>query len=71
MFTQIITPTQESIVLDVPREMIGHKVKVTLDPIERPQKPIFNTVEEVHAAFNAVRIDTRGWKFNRDEANER
>jgi len=71
MFTQIITPTEESIMLDVPREMIGHKVKVTLDTIERRKKPIFNTVEEVHAAFNAVRIDTRGWKFNRDEANER
>ena len=71
MFTQIITPTEKSIMLDVPREMIGHKLKVTLDRIEGKKKPIFNTVEEVHAAFNAVRIDTRGWKFNRDEANER
>ena len=22
-------------------------------------------------SFNAISIDTRGWKFNRDEANER
>jgi hypothetical protein len=69
--TQIITTTDASVVLEVPEELRGHPFKVTLDPLEQRKKPIFNTVEEVHAAFNAVRIDTRGWKFNRDEANER
>jgi hypothetical protein len=71
MFTQIITPTADSILLSVPHEMVGRKVKITLDTVEQREKPIFNSVDEVHAAFSAIRLDTLGWKFNRDEANER
>jgi len=72
MYTQIITPTEDSITVSVPREMIGHPVKVTLDEIEKTSdKPTFSSVEEVHAHFKAVRIDTRGWKFDREEANRR
>ncbi len=29
------------------------------------------TFEELKSLFNCVRLDTRGWKFNREEANER
>ncbi len=71
MFTQIITPTEESVKLDVPREMIGHAVKVTLDDLEENGKRRFTSLEDVHAHFRAIRLDLRGFKFNRDEANER
>lgn len=75
MYTQIITPTEESMVLDVPREMIGHAIKVTFDELAENGKetdiPQFSSVEEVHRHFNAVSIDTRGWKFDREEANRR
>ncbi len=71
MYTQIITPTEESIVLDVPPEMIGHPLKVTVDDLGENGKKRFSSGEEFHAQFRAVRLDLRGWKFNRDEANER
>ncbi|MGH2637748.1 MAG: hypothetical protein ACRDF4_00435 [Rhabdochlamydiaceae bacterium] len=71
MYTQIITPTDRQALIDIPEDLLGRQLKVTVDPVKEEPKPIFNTIEEVHAAFNAVRIDTRGWKFNRDEANER
>jgi hypothetical protein len=55
--------------------MIGHKLKVTFDEVikngkETDQPPVF-VREEVHAHFNVVSIDTRGWKFDREEANRR
>jgi hypothetical protein len=71
MLTQIITPTEKKALIDIPVDWIGRPVKVTIDPIKEEPKPIFNTIEEVHAAFNAIRLDLRGWKFNRDEASER
>jgi hypothetical protein len=76
MFTQIITPTEESILLEVPEELRGHTLEVTIEDLRTkgatsPGNRLFTSVEEVHAHFNAVRIDTRGWKFDREEANQR
>jgi hypothetical protein len=76
MFTQIITPTEKSIILDVPEELLGHTIEVTLEDLgtngaTSPGNRVFSSIEEVHAHFNAVRIDTRGWKFDREEANQR
>ncbi len=71
MYTQIITPTESSIVLDVPAELRGHTIKVTMDEVGDNGKKQFSSVEEFLSHFKAVRIDTKGWKFNRDEANER
>ncbi len=71
MYTQIITPTEKQTRIDIPTDMIGKRIKITVDTLPEEETPAFNTVEEVHAAFNAIRLDLRGWKFNRDEANER
>ena len=74
MYTQIMTPTENSLTVSVPHEMIGHTVRVTLDEIENEQRPDisqFASIEEVHAHFNAIQLDLRGWKFDRQEANRR
>ena len=71
MFTQIITPTEKSIVLEVPEELRGHTIEITMNDIGENGKKRFSSVEEVLSHFTAVRFDTKGWKFNRDEANER
>jgi hypothetical protein len=71
MYTQIITPTEESIVIEVPEELRGHTIKVTMDEVGENGKKQLSSVEEFLSQFKAVRIDTKGWKFNRDEANER
>jgi hypothetical protein len=71
MYTQIITPTEESIVLEVPEELRGHTITVTMDEVVENGKKQFSSVDEFLSHFQAVRIDTKGWKFNRDEANER
>jgi hypothetical protein len=40
-------------------------------PSNKNGKQRFHSVEEALAQFSAPTLDTRGWKFNRDEANER
>ena len=71
MFTQIITPAQASIVLEVPKELQGHTIQITMDDLGKNGKKRFHSVEEALAQFSPPTLDTRGWKFNRDEANER
>ncbi len=69
--TQIITTTDASIVLEVPEDLRGHTIEVTMNEIGENGKKRFSSIEEVQAHFKAVRIDTRGWKFDREEANRR
>lgn len=71
MFTEIIIPRERSVRLDVPEEMVGHRVRVTVDDIEEKRSKRPKTIEEALAQFPPPSLDTRGWKFNRDEANER
>ncbi|HWF43298.1 MAG TPA: hypothetical protein VG537_01525 [Candidatus Kapabacteria bacterium] len=71
MFTQIITPTEKSIILEVPEELRGKTIEITMNDIGENGQKRFSSVEEVLSHFTAIRLDTKGWKFNRDEANER
>jgi hypothetical protein len=72
MFTEIVIPQEASLTLEVPKEMIGHRVRITVDDIEKTaQQKRPKTVTEALAQFSKPTLDTRGWKFNRDEANER
>ncbi len=75
MYTQIITPTEKSILLEVPGELIGHQLWVTFAEVagkgNEEDKPQFASVEEVRKHFNAIRLDLRGYRFDREEANRR
>jgi len=71
MFTQVITPTENPVILEIPKELLGHKVKVTVDDLSGNGNGHFATIEEVLSNFSAVKIDTRGFDFDRDEANAR
>lgn len=57
--------------LAVPREMIGHALKITMDDLGENGKKQFSSGKEFHAQFQALKLDLRGFTFNRDEANER
>ena len=76
MLTIQFASTVENGVIHVPQQYIGKlpaKVKVTLAPAdERPRfKPKTKERPESIEEFSALKLDTRGWKFNREEANER
>ncbi len=61
--------TNVTILLSVPENYIGKEMEV----IAFTKKEGFGEYElkEKKVSFSAISIDTTGYKFNRDEANER
>ena len=67
----VITPTENPVVLEIPKELLGHKVKVTVDDLESNGHSRFASIQEALSNFNAIEIDTRGFSFDREDANAR
>ena len=69
MIRTIVTPADQTITFDIPSMYIGKQIEViAFAKDEEIGKDIFSQKE---VSFNALKIDTRGYKFNREEANER
>jgi len=69
MIRTVVTPEDEHISILVPKTFIGKQVEViafTTDEGTTEEKPVQKKV-----SFTALSIDTRNYKFNCDEANER
>jgi hypothetical protein len=75
MYSQTLIPTEDSLVVAVPKELVGHRLKVTIDDlgdaglVKTGETP--RSLDEILAAFSAVKLDTLGFKFDREEANSR
>ena len=71
MIRTIVIPekTEVNVSFSVPEKYIGKELEViaftTKEGLENKELPTKN------ATFSALSIDTKGFKFNRDEANER
>ena len=69
MIHTIVTPLKQTISFDIPKDYVGKQIEVIAfakgEGITKEQHAKKNVT------FNALSIDTRGYKFNRDEANER
>jgi hypothetical protein len=67
----------ESGVIRIPEQYvksISEIVKVTLAPVSKPKITVGAKAKSGNLSsddFRALSIDTRNWKFNREEANER
>lgn len=69
MIRTVIIPNKQTISFDIPKDYIGKQIEVIAfaqDEGITKEKPAKKKV-----TFTALSIDTRGYKFNRDEANER
>jgi len=69
MIRTVITPQQPRISFDIPRDYIGKQIEVIAFAKDEGMQKKQTAPKEV--SFDALSIDTRGYKFNRDEANER
>ena len=69
MIHTIVKPNNNTLHLPIPDNYIGRQVEVIAFMIDEGKEISSNKKKEV--SFNAVKLDTRGFKFNRDEANER
>ena len=69
MIHTTVIPNKQTISFDIPKDYVGKQIEVIAfakgEGITKEQP------EKKNVTFNALSIDTRGYKFNRDEANER
>ncbi len=69
MVRTTIVPDKQSISFDIPMDYIGKQIDVIAFSLDEGLKD--EKMQSKKVTFNALSVDTRGFKFNRDEANER
>jgi hypothetical protein len=69
MIRTIITSKNNTLVLHLPDDYVGRQLEVIAFAIDEPVKQVKRTL--VKDMFKALKFDTRGFKFDRDEANSR
>ena len=69
MIRTVVTAENNTLILPLPDNYIGRQLEIIAFAIDEPVKQ----TKRVSAknVFKALKFDTRGFKFNRDEANSR
>ena len=68
MIRTVFTPQNDNFIFPIPSEYIGKELEIIIFPIDEIlSKPLVPK----KVTFNAISIDTRQYKFNREEANAR
>jgi len=74
MLRQVFIPSASNPIFVLPEIYYGKKIMVTVSAIdEKIDNPTYNLAmaREARAFFNSLQCDMSGFKFNREEANER
>jgi hypothetical protein len=68
MVRTLVTPEDQNILIRVPEDYIGKQVEVIAFTLEEN-----GNVAQIkkQVSFTALKLNTIGYKFNREEANER
>lgn len=69
MIRTLITPDKQSISFDIPKDYVGKQIEVIAfakDEGISKEQPVKTKI-----SFTVLHVDTKDYKFNRDEANER
>ena len=69
MIHTVIIPNKQTISFDIPKDYVGKQIEVIA--FARGEGSTKDQFAKKNVTFSALSIDTRGYKFNRDEANER
>lgn len=69
MIRTIITADRNKLILLLPDDFLGKQIEVIAFVIEEAKSKAAELKKT--KTFSAIQLDTRGFKFNRDEANER
>jgi len=70
MIRTIVTPDKQIISIDIPADYIGRQIEVIAFAKDEGMAREEQTVKK-KVSFTPLSVDTRDYKFNRDEANER
>ncbi|WPV65961.1 hypothetical protein [Chitinophaga sp. LS1] len=69
MIHTIVIPNKQTISFDIPKDYVGKQIEVIA--FAKDEGIVNEKQAKKKVTFSALSIDTRGYKFNRDEANER
>jgi len=69
MIRTIVTPCTETVFFNVPKEYIGKELEVIA--FTKGEGLHNREMSKKQVSFTALSIDTKGLKFNREEANKR
>jgi hypothetical protein len=70
MIRTFIIPDKNALSFNIPDKYIGKKMEVIAFAVDEPSEDIIYTAKS-SKSFSAIKLYTKGFKFNRDEANER
>jgi hypothetical protein len=73
MLRQVFIPTESRASIAMPREWFGHEVEVIAFPVieQKPLRAHRSLSEKRTGTFTAMRLHTKDWHFDREEANAR
>jgi hypothetical protein len=69
MIRTVLVPQSQTVLFQVPKDYVGKELEVIA--FTTKEAWVENTNSPKVVSFSAVSIDTKGFKFNRDEANLR
>jgi hypothetical protein len=69
MIRKIIRVDSETVFINVPEHYVGKMLEIIA--FTKDEEIIYNDLTRQKATFKALSLDTRDFKFDREEANER
>ncbi len=70
MIRTVVIPEKNLLSLNIPDKYIGKKLEIIAFVVDEPKDDVIYTTKS-QKRFSAAGLSTKGFKFNRDEANER
>lgn len=70
MIRTVVITSNNILTLPIPDKYIGRQLEVIAFAIDEPIEDIIHSVKS-KKSFSAIRLKTKAYKFNREEANER
>jgi len=69
MIRTILKANTSNFTLELPSSFLGKQIEIIAFVVEEAKVEVAKT--ETRKSFSSLQLDTTGFKFNRDEANER
>lgn len=72
MIREIVKPEGNTYVLNLPNEMVGKTLEVTVSEVKemKSQASVKKSIEQLNKELEGLTVNLEGFKFDRDEAND-
>jgi len=70
MIRTVVTPDKNMLSFNIPDKYIGKKLEVFAFAVDETSEDVIYTTRS-SKSFSAIKLNTKDFKFNREEANKR